>query len=283
MEATDIGRLSITRITQSAIRTEATPRTIRCHDKHETLTVTIMLSGTLACTQGGRESVQRAGELVVLDRKPTVMETRSHSQSLVLELPRDRLERMLGSVTLYAGLTVGSGQASTSIVTSFLGELIKVQSQLSPDTAERMSSIAIDLLVASIAERLSQEAPKSIASTVMVQRAKHYIEINLGDPALDASELAIAMGISLRRLQQLFQEHDLNISDWIWRRRLEIAAIKLGDPVYLHLPIGILANGCGFISQTHFSRRFKSRYGMTAGEYRESAANRSLSMTLKSL
>jgi len=213
---------------------------------------------------------------VVLDRKPTVMETRSHSQSLVLEVPRDRLERMLGSVTLYAGLTVGSGQASTSIVTSFFGELVKLQDKLSPETAERMSSIAIDLLVASIAERLAQDAPKTIASTVLVQRAKHFIENNLDDPTFDAPELAIMMGVSLRRLQQLFQEHDLSISDWIWQRRLEIAAVKLGDPVYLHLPIGILAYGCGFISQTHFSRRFKSRYGMTAGEYRENTATQRL-------
>jgi AraC-like DNA-binding protein len=214
--------------------------------------------------------VQRAGELVVLDRKPTVMETRSHSQSLVLEVPRDRLERMLGSVALYAGLTVGSGQASTPLVTSFFGELIRLHDQLSPDTAERMSSIGIDLLVASIAERLSQETPRSIASTITIQRAKAYIETNLSDPTLDAPGLAIAMGVSLRRLQQLFQGHGLNISDWIWQRRLESAAIKLEDPAYLHLPIGILAYGCGFISQTHFSRRFKSRYGMTAGEYRES-------------
>ncbi|MCL1753622.1 hypothetical protein L3X18_23320, partial [Vibrio parahaemolyticus] len=86
-----------------------------------------------------------------------------------------------------------------------------------------MSSIGVDLLVASIAERLAQDTPRNLAGTVIVQRAKAYIEANLGDPTLDPSQLAISMGVSLRRLQQLFQEQNRNISDWIWKRRLETA------------------------------------------------------------
>lgn len=272
LEGVDVGPLLITRVTQSAIRTEATPGTIRRHDKHETISVIIMLSGTLTCTQGSREAVQRPGEFVVLDRRPTIMATEVQSRSLVLEIPRERLERVLGSTSLYAGLTVGPGQASTSLVTNFFDELIRIQGQLGPDMAERMSSIGIDLLVASIAERLAKEAPKPLAGTILVQRARAYVEANLGDPTLDPPQLAIAMGVSLRRLQQLFQERERNISDWIWQRRLEVAAVRLADPGSVHLSIGALSYGCGFIDQAHFSRRFKGRFGMTPSEYRAGAA-----------
>lgn len=271
LEGAEIGALRLTRITKSALRTEATPGTIRRHDKHESISVVIMLSGTQACTQMGRESVQQPGELVVLDHAPTIMQTDALSRSLVLEIPRERLERMLGPASLYAGLTVGAGQASTSLVTNFFGELTRVQDRLSFELTARMSSIGIDLIVASLSERMAQETPRPLAGTLLVHRAKAYVEANLGDPTLDPSQLALVLGISLRRLQQLFQERDENIADWIWERRLKVAASQLSDPSSLSLSIGALAYNCGFINQSHFSRRFKDRFGMPPREYRAGA------------
>lgn len=270
LEGIDVGPLSMTRVTQSAIRTEATPGTIRRHDKHETVSVVLMLSGVLTCVQGGRESIQLPGEFVVLDRRPTIMETKEHSRSLILEVPRERLERMLGPISVYAGLTVGSDQATTSLVTNYIDELTRLKGRLSPDLADRLSAIGVDLLVASLSERMARETPRPLASTLLVQRAKAYVAVHLGDPTLDPPQLAIAMGVSLRRLQQLFQEHGENISDWIWQRRLELAASSLANPQNLHLSLGALAYACGFISQSHFSRRFKARYGLPPGDYRAS-------------
>lgn len=271
LEGADVGQISITRVTQSAIRTEATAGTIRRHDKHETVTVVLMLEGTLACAQDGREEMQRPGEFVVLDRRPTVMLTKSHSRSLILEVPRKSLERMLGPVSVYAGLTVGSEQATTSLFFEYVKGLTQIEDQLNPHLADRLSSITIDLLIAGLSERISRETPKRLTSTLMIQRAKAYIEANLDDPTLDSSQLAIAMGISLRRLQQVFYEHGVNISDWIWKRRLEVVANRLSDPANLHLPLGALAYACGFISQSHFSRRFREHYGVSPSDYRASA------------
>jgi AraC family transcriptional activator of tynA and feaB len=207
----------------------------------------------------------------VLDRKPTVMLTKEHSRSLFLEVPRERLERMLGPVAQYAGLTVGAEQATTSLVTNFVDELTRIQGRLSLDLADRLSSIGIDLLVAGLSERLARETPRPLAGTLVTQRAKAYVEAHLGDPTLDAPQLAIAMGVSLRRLQQLFQVNGENIADWIWKRRLELAALRLSDPGSVGLSLGALAYTCGFISQSHFSRRFKDRYGMPPSEYRAGA------------
>ena len=107
--------------------------------------------------------------------------------------------------------------------------------------------------------------------TVVVQRAKAHVESHLGDPTLDAPQLPAAVGVSLRRLQELFHARGQHISDWIWQHRLEVAAERLVDPGSAHLPIGTLAFGCGFASQARFSRRFKERYGSTPREYRHAA------------
>ena len=268
LEGLDVGALSITRASHSPISIEATSGTIRYHDQHETISVILMVSGALALMQGGRESRQRPGELVILDRKPFVMLTQEHSCLLVLKIPRERLERMLGPVALYAGLTLGAEQEVTSFVANFFDGLTRIGEQLNADLANRLSSIGIDLLVAALAERMAQEIPKPLSSTLLFQRAKAYVEANLGDPTFDPSQLAIAMTCSPRLLQQVFQEHGESIADWIWRRRLEQAAARLSDPAQLYQSLGTLAYACGFISQSHFSRRFKDRYGMPPSDYR---------------
>jgi len=272
MEAADIASLPITRLTQSAIRTEATAETIRRHGKHDTLNVAIALGGEVFSAQDDRTAVQGPGDIVVLDRRPTVMRTGSDSRTLFMEVPRERLERALGSTRRYTALRIGADQAGTSLVTGFFDELVRTDERLKPDTAERMASIGVDLLIASIAERLARDTPKSLQATLIVQRALAHVEAHLGDPNLDPPQLAAAMGVSLRHLQDLFHAHDRNISDWIWRRRLEVAARRLADPGHAHLAIGSVAYGCGFRNQAHFTRRFRARFGRTPTEHRRDQA-----------
>ena len=271
LEVAGVGPLLIVRLTQGALRNETTSRTVRHLDGADMAAVCFNVAGASTTFQDGREAMQRPGDIVVLDRRPQVITTSAGSQSLVLQLPRKRLEHILGPSRLYTSLTMGADLASTALTSNFFHELIRVHRQLTSDAAERMASIGADLIVASIAERLAQEVPRSLHGTVVVQRAKAYVEANLGDPTLDPPQLAAAVGVSLRRLQELFHARGQHISDWIWQRRLETAAKRLCDPGCAHLPIGTLGYGSGFASQAHFSKRFKDRFGMTPREYRHAA------------
>ncbi|CAM3090173.1 MULTISPECIES: helix-turn-helix domain-containing protein [Methylobacterium] len=271
MEFANVGTLRMTRVTQGALRNETTPNAARHHDRAGMAVVLFKLSGRSTCLQDGRDSVQKPGDIVVLDHRPSVVTTSPGSQAVFLELPRERLESMLGSTRLYTALSMGAEMASTSLASTFFRELIQVRHRLDPDSAERMSTIGLDLIVACIAERMAQEVPQPLHGTVVVQRAKAFVEANLGDPTLDPPQLAAAVGVSLRRLQELFHERGQHISDWIWQRRLVAAAKRLADPSCAHLQIGAVAFGCGFASQAHFARRFKERHGLSPREYRVAA------------
>lgn len=272
LEYADVGPLQLTRSSFGALRTEGTPLTIRQHGRQDTLAVIIRLAGKGHVGQYDRTVVQRPGDLTVLDSNaPFVMEFPSSAASLLIRLPREKLERMLGSVRLYAALTVSGDLPGTTLARTFFDELVRVHEGLSPDMTERMATIGVDLLVASIAERMAQETPKPLQGTVIVQRAKAYVEEHLGDPTLDPPRLAAAMGISLRRLQELFHERGRHVSDWIWTRRLEVAAQRLADPGQVHVSIGALSYGCGFTTQAHFSKRFRDRFGLSPSEHRRAA------------
>ncbi|SFL26371.1 helix-turn-helix domain-containing protein [Methylobacterium pseudosasicola] len=271
LEAASVGPLLLTRVSHGAVRSEATRGLIQRNGKGDTVVVIFKLAGVSTRSQDDRSSAQRPGDFVVIDHRPAAHESSVGSQSMFLELPRERLESVLGSTRLYTSLTMGGDVASTALTVKFFHELVRLRDRLDPDSAARMASVGVDLIVASIAERLALEVSRPVSGTVVVQRAKAFVEAYLGDPTLDPPQLAAAMGVSLRRLQELFQERGQHISDWIWQRRLEAAAKRLADPGHAHLPIGPLAYGCGFASQAHFSRRFKDRFGRTPREYRQAA------------
>lgn len=276
IDIADIGSLLLTRIAQSDVRSEVTPGLLRQFGKGDTVVVLFKLAGTSAVQQQERIGALQAGDIVVIDHRPAVLTSGPGSQSLFLELPRERLENLLGPARLYTALTVGAHLGAATLATTFFHDLIRVRRQLTPEAAARMTAIGVDLIVASIAERLTQEVPQPLHGTVLVQRAKAYVETHLHEPDLDPPGLASALGISLRRLQELFHARGQQISDYIWERRLEAAARHLADPACTHLPIGVLAFNCGFASQAHFARRFKERHGMTPSAYRHAAPERSL-------
>ncbi len=271
LEAASVGPLVLTRVTHGAMRSEATRGLIRRNGKDGTVVVIFKVAGTSKRSQDGRSSVQRPGEVVVIDHRPAAHESSTDSQSLFLELPRERLESVLGSTRRYTSLTMGADVVSTGLTVTFFQELVRLRDRLDPDSATRMASVGVDLIVASIAERLTLDVSQPLHGTVVVQRAKAHVEAHLGDSTLDPPQLAAAVGVSLRRLQELFQARGQHISDWIWQRRLEASAKRLADPGCAQMPIGSLAFGCGFANQAHFSRRFKERYGMAPREYRHAA------------
>jgi AraC-like DNA-binding protein len=219
-------------------------------------------------TQDGRHSVQRPGDIVVIDRRPAVLASSDGSQSYLIEVPRLRLETALGSPRRYAAVTIDGSAAGASMARTYLEELVRVGDTLGPAMAERMASIGIDLIVASLAEGLAREVPAEQRGHATVQRAKIYVECHLGEPGLDPARLAAAMGVSLRRLQELFQARGQCVSEWIWERRLAAAADRLADPTWAPVALGAVAYHCGFTSQAHFSRRFRARFGLPPSEFR---------------
>ena len=268
---TSIGELTFTKFALSNIKAATTAQTIRhANNKTDQLFLSMVLSGTVRSGQNDRSTTDRAGDISIRDTNtPWMIEHAGHTEVLAIGIPRDRLEGMLGSARHFAGLTVSGDLPVTTLARTFLCDLLNVEDQLTPQTAERMVSVGLDLVAASIAERLAMDTPKALHGTLIVQRAKAYVAANLGDPDLDPAQVAAAVGVSLRHLQALFRDYGRNVAAWIWQQRLELAAQRLSDPACLHLPLGVLAYGCGFVSQSHFSRRFRDRYGVNPRDYRQ--------------
>ncbi|MBE7199889.1 MAG: helix-turn-helix domain-containing protein [Parafilimonas terrae] len=276
IEAVGVGTLAFTKFALRNLRAATTPQTLR-HENNKTdyLFMSLVLSGTVKSDQHDHSTVDTPGDFSIRDTStPWTIQHDGYSEVLAIQIPRDRLEGMLGSTRRFAGLTVGGGLPTTTLTRTFLQNLLRVGDRLAPEAAERMASTGIDLVAASLAERMAREPPKALHGTLIVQRARAYVAAHFGDPGLGPADVAAAVGVSLRHLQTLFREDGHNIAAWIWQLRLEKAAQRLSDPACLHLQLGEVAYRCGFADQAHFSRRFRDRYAMSPRDYRHTALSR---------
>jgi len=139
---------------------------------------------------------------------------------------------------------------------------------------ERASSVwfaeqsLINLLAAAYFEASRGTEPLKVSSANRWPAVVDYIESHLADPELDLKTTSTAIGVSNRMLQRLFENHSTRHGRYLLQRRLDRARAALDDPSMRSLSVSQIAYQSGFGDLSHFSRRFKERYGCSPTPYR---------------
>src|SRR4029077_5936001 len=95
------------------------------------------------------------------------------------------------------------------------------------------------------------------------ERIKEFVRRNLRDPRLNSSLIAKGVGLSLRRLHELFASEPETLMRWTRAERLKRISDELADPVLVERPIATIAYDWGFRQPSHFSRSFRIEYGVS--------------------
>ncbi|WLG42501.1 helix-turn-helix domain-containing protein [Pseudomonas sp. FP1740] len=104
-------------------------------------------------------------------------------------------------------------------------------------------------------------------------RLKAYIERHLADRDLTIERIASVEQCSVRSLHRAFQEElGCSISEYIWQRRLSRCAEDLRSREHAHRSLTDIAFAWGYGSSAHFSRQFKSAFGMSPKLFRDTQA-----------
>jgi AraC family transcriptional regulator, positive regulator of tynA and feaB len=90
------------------------------------------------------------------------------------------------------------------------------------------------------------------------------LELSSLSPAKAAAEI----GISIRYLHAIFRDEGTTFSKWLWLQRLEACRVKINSPEFAEQSIAALAVESGFSNFSHFSRRFRQAYGVSARDMR---------------
>jgi AraC-like DNA-binding protein len=149
-----------------------------------------------------------------------------------------------------------------------MSEALKVKDSMSPTSSPLLKAIATYMFWQYFgeAELLLTESNGKSASLTM-EKARGFIHHNLGNH-LSVEMIAQAVNISRSQLTRIFKA-ELNITPiaYLWQQRVTLGIDMLRNT---GLPVGVIADRCGFKSRYHFSRSVREATQMTPRRLRQS-------------
>ncbi|SHH41885.1 transcriptional regulator, AraC family [Streptomyces sp. 3214.6] len=256
----------------------AGPQTVSRHRRliaqggEEYLTVTLQQRGTARLSQDGRQVVAKPGTFTCTDTgRPFTREHPDDFRFTWFGVPKKELGMSDTELRTITG-TLFSGSSGTSgLVAGYLARLADHAAAFDSSTGRRLAMTAVDLLTVMVRERQGRLDPQaSDTARGMLARVKAYILRNLADSELSPERIAVAHHISVRYLHNLFRSEGITVGRWIHRERLERCRGDLSRPSGTAPTVSAVAQRWGFVSASHFSRVFRTAYGMSPREWQAS-------------
>lgn len=265
LEFGDLGDLRFCRMAASAHRYRRALRSEHSIDVGN-WTLVLQESGISQFTQSGRSVSLSPGEFVLLDMNQALDVTSSRGCEQIIMPVGERSVGQARSGRLYhLACEGGLGR----MLFNLLHDSVAHYNHLSERASRALGDSLLEVLDHAF-EQVSSDHDFDVRGTSRLDLVRQCIEERLHDPELNAETVAAALGWSSRSLHRYF--HDAlgcTFSDYMWQQRLTRCAEQLQDPVHSNLSITDIAYQLGFSSSSHFSRSFKSSFGMSPRAYRQ--------------
>lgn len=265
--------LQFSDIRSAAQRVVRTRSTIARSDRDYFL-LSLQTAGTGIVAQDGRSALLHPGDFALYDTtRPYDLTFAADFGQIVLRLPRDAVTTRLTDAPRLTALRVPGNRGTGRLASAFLQQVHVELGLIDETSMGRVHASTIDLLTTALAEQAgSRSASQHDPKTVLRHRVEAHIERELANPDLTCETIAAAQGVSPRYLRKLFQDADASVSALIWQRRLDHAYRLLSDPRCGGLSVTAIGYDSGFKDIAHFSRAFRTRFGVTPRGLRASAA-----------
>jgi len=269
IRATAIAKMGIASFDSDAATVDHTMRCVRRATGDDVM-ICRQITGGAVLQQDGRALKTQIGDLWLIDpRRPFSIDIRPDSSSISIRVSRQEIEARLGDVSGFTAQSIRSEKATVALASGFVDLIARQGGSIDEPAATKVMQQAIDLLALAIKAELT-EGPLTLASprSVTLLRLKAVIEERLRDPGLKPATAAAAAGISIRYANALLAEEGTSLERHIMNRRLENCRRDLMAPAQATRMVSDVAYAWGFSDLSHFTRRFKARFGCSPGQIR---------------
>jgi AraC-like DNA-binding protein len=233
------------------------------------LLVSIQIEGQTQLVQNGREAVLSAGDFALYDsERPYSLRMSDETRLVCLQFPRKELVGRLGPVSPFVA-RANSGKGG---VGRFFLDLARVlpqrASEIEGNAVRSFADHVIDLLALSLDCGHAGSLHLASSRSLMLARLKRVICDHIRDPELGPALAARLGGMSVRHANRLLAEEGTSLERFILSERLACCASVLGSAKFDHLSVSEVAYSSGFNDASHFSRTFRTRYGLSPKAYR---------------
>jgi len=218
--------------------------------------------GTLELDQCGRHATTDGQEWLILDAsRPYQLKSGEDFAGLCVRIPKDKLLTRVANVEGMSARTLSESAPMASLASRLILEALMLELDGESATAVHLANAIVDTLAAAL-DCYAAEAELGAARNVnLLDRAKSLMLANIEDSDLTINGVAEQIGVSRRTLNRLFNAEETTPTRWLWARRLELSKSLLESSAGQR--VTDVALNCGFSDFSHFSRAFKSRFGMT--------------------
>lgn len=276
MRVLDLGSVQVSRLSYPSLEVRRTNKQVRQSDP-EVYQLNLILSGTGGIAQSGREAVLSMGTFCLYDSTRPFHGHRSCSPdtpaALTVQFPKALMPLPPRSVDRLTAVTLPGHHGMGAMFARWLTDLVQRADELTPADTPTLATVTVNLLAALCAQHLDTPTTTTPEDrqTVLRARIRDYIQQHLPDPRLTPATIAAAHQISLRHLHRIFDADGMTPAAWIRHHRLEHSRQDLADPRLRHHPVHAIAGRWGFSEKSHFSRAFRTDYGISPKDYRQLA------------
>jgi AraC-like DNA-binding protein len=238
------------------------------------LKVSVQMHGSAVVSQGDRQAALRPGDFILYDTaRPYQYSAGTPIHLRTVVFPRDALRLSPTQLQRLTTRPITGREGLGFVVSQYFAALGRQLDTGLGSASWYLSAATLDLLEASFAELLACTSPTEPDSgkAGLLFRVRAFIERRLDDPDLDVATIAGVHNISVRYLQKLFEGQDQTVTGWIRAQRLEHCRRDLANPAFAEEPVTSIAARWGLLDPPHFSRLFKSAYGLAPRDYRTRA------------
>ncbi|MDO9456241.1 helix-turn-helix domain-containing protein [Nocardioides sp.] len=240
-------------------------------DHEPSVFVAVQGVGSSRISQGDRQTTLRPGDVTIYETtSPYSITNPGLTELHYFQVARSALALPQGTLDQVLGARIGpDNNPLASVVTPFLASLGRGDVLDRPRAAELVVAPALELVRALVAAHVEDEdLAREPLDQSLAFRIQRYVADHLGDRDLSAETIAAAHHVSVRQLYKVMAQADIRLADTIRRQRLEACRRELRDGRRRHVAIATVSARWGFADPSHFSRVFRTEYGMTPHEWR---------------
>jgi AraC-like DNA-binding protein len=233
--------------------------------------VQLYATGGLVGEAGDHGRQLRAGDVQILDLSQSNVTRAAASGTVAIVVPREVLDQAIPEPGDLHGLILRANSGMGGLLGDYMKSLVARAAAITLGEAPLVAQATTDMIAAcfkSTAE--TAERARDAIEKTMRQRIQRHVAANLDSPALQAEALSAHFRISRSQLYRLFEPLG-GVAHYIQEQRLARACAELGNPAHDHRRIYEIAYALGFSSEAHFSRVFRSTFGLSPSDVRARA------------
>src|SRR5277367_904168 len=246
-------------------------RTAACNAKDHLFHLIHVRRGVQLAEQYGRNLRVEAGDCLLIDCLAAFeFDFPKGVDALVLEIGRDWLKGWLPAPEDAAAHLIDGRSGWGATLASALANITPTTVGASglPPTAVAEQIVSLLGLAAA-----TDDPSPTTHKRALLRRVTETIRERCHEPDLDPATVAAALGLSRRYVHLLFASAGTTFSQELYACRLHRAQRLLCDKRFDALGIAEIAWNCGFSAPSHFTRRFRDRFGSSPSAYRRNTAN----------